>query len=242
MFTLAALLSTRHPKTGFLGSLSKDFAQLITLQSIIFQSGLKETFLSLSLSVNLAFITFQCLSIWSFAAFFSICRLCIHVHLLLAINPVKCRGSNTLILCSVKSFNFFKDDMFLTYGETFFFPHGHALHTLIGRDICCWSVDAVQLSDVAKLLGTPFARNGWIVNLKQENWKRKQREVLECNYEWKGWQRRDKRQAERGLMNKWSALCRAECTWLTQQALEASITLFPFSQRHIRQLLKYEMQ
>lgn len=62
------LLSTRHPQTGFQGSLSKDFARLITLLSIIFHLGMKEAFLSLSLSVNLAFITSQCLSIWSFTA------------------------------------------------------------------------------------------------------------------------------------------------------------------------------
>lgn len=43
---LTVLLSTRHPEKGFLGSLSKDFAQLITLLSIIFQSGVKEAFLT----------------------------------------------------------------------------------------------------------------------------------------------------------------------------------------------------
>lgn len=57
MFILTVLLLTQHPQTGFLGSLSKDFARPITLLSIIFQSGMKEAFLPLSLSVNPAFIT-----------------------------------------------------------------------------------------------------------------------------------------------------------------------------------------
>lgn len=57
VFVLTVLLLTQHPQTGFLGSLSKDFARPITLLSIIFQSGMKEAFLPLSLSVNPAFIT-----------------------------------------------------------------------------------------------------------------------------------------------------------------------------------------
>lgn len=113
MFILTVLLSTRRPQTGFLGSLSKDCAQLRTLPFHNFSIGNER---------NVPVIVFVCQSqlllhfnVSPFdhcCIFFYLQSVHPSAQLLLAINSVKRRVSN--ILCSVKSFNFFKDDTFLT--------------------------------------------------------------------------------------------------------------------------------
>lgn len=68
VLVLTVLLSTRHPQTGFLGLLSKDFP-LDSQPS--FPSFLNErSNLLFSPSVNLTFITSHYLNIWSFSVSF----------------------------------------------------------------------------------------------------------------------------------------------------------------------------